>query len=30
MEEVDELNGLAALVYGNWDSEALKQARQTE
>jgi len=30
MEEVEELSGLAALVYGNWDSEALKQARQTE
>jgi hypothetical protein len=30
MEEVEELSGLAALVYGNWDAEALKQARQTE
>jgi hypothetical protein len=30
MEEVEELSGLAAIVYGNWDTEALKQARQTE
>jgi len=29
MEEVEELSGLAAIVYGNWDSEALEQARQT-
>jgi hypothetical protein len=30
MEEVEELSGLAAIVYGNWDSEALKEARQTD
>jgi hypothetical protein len=30
MEEVEKLSGLAAIVYGNWDTEALKQARQTE
>ena len=30
MEEVEELNSLSAIVYGNWDSEALKQAQQTE
>jgi hypothetical protein len=30
MEEVEELSGLAAIVYGNWDSEALKEARETD
>jgi len=30
MEEVEELSGLAAIIYGNWDSEELKQARQAE
>jgi hypothetical protein len=30
MEEVEELSGLAAIVYGNWDSEALKEARYSE
>jgi hypothetical protein len=30
MEEVEALSGLAAIVYGNWDSEALKEARQSE
>jgi hypothetical protein len=30
MEEVEELSGLAAIVYGNWDTDALKQTRQTE
>jgi len=30
MEEVEELSGLAAIVYGNWDSEALKEARHSE
>lgn len=30
MEEVEELSRLAAIVYGNWDSEALKQETQTE
>jgi hypothetical protein len=30
MEEVEELSGLAAIVYGNWDSEALKEGRKTE
>jgi hypothetical protein len=30
MEEVDELNALAAIVYGNWDAEALKEGVQTD
>jgi hypothetical protein len=30
MEEVEELSRLAAIVYGNWDPEALNQAIQTE
>jgi hypothetical protein len=30
MEEVEELSALAAIVYGNWDSEALKEARKNE
>jgi hypothetical protein len=30
MEEVEELSGLAAIVYGNWDPEALNQARESE
>jgi peroxin-3 len=30
MEQVEELSGLAAIVYGNWDPEALKEVRGTE
>jgi len=30
MEEVEELSGLAAIVYGNWDPDALKQAREMD
>jgi hypothetical protein len=30
MEEVDELSGLAAIVYGNWDSDALMEARHSD
>jgi len=30
MEDTEELGALAAIVYGNWDSEALKQARESE
>jgi hypothetical protein len=30
MEEAEELSKLAAVVYGNWDTNALKNAREAD